>query len=195
MKTIIAITLSVALAICLSACDVGGTGKAADAQGETAAGEPTAGEQDSSSGSQTQDEGKDSPQGGTGTDASRAEVKNNTWVGTYTGDDVTVEITETGNGTLVAKVQEQMLLDSDLAVSGNTATGSVTVQPEMQGGNMTLEGARESFPNCVYEFTLTVDGMSMSYSRVVTLIDMSTEDRPEQTMEFAAELTKVIKSN
>lgn len=129
------------------------------------------------------------------TDKPLADAKGSDWVGTYTGDDVTIEITESGGGKLNAKVHEQMLLESELAVSGNTATGSVTVQPEMQGGDMTLEGAREQFPDCLYEFTLTVDGMSMSYSRVVTLIDMGTQDTPEQTMEFAAELTKVIKSN
>lgn len=120
------------------------------------------------------------------------------WTGTYTGDGLTLMITEEADGKLWVKSENTGsgyldLLCNDFTYEGNTATSSIRISPEMMGGDMELEAARETFPDSMYEYTLVLDGTTLQYYKSVELsYYMGEESWGTQVEECSATLTKQV---
>lgn len=121
------------------------------------------------------------------------------WTGSFSGDGVEITLIENSNGTVDATIEEDIHQTIMLTVSGNTATAEMRVAPEVQGGDMSLDMAREQFPDIFYTYTLTQSGKGISYTRTMELhrvgeLDADGNPFPPQIETFSAELTRNTES-
>lgn len=143
--------------------------------------------------------GEDAPptDGSSGTGSSDA--ASGFWTGSYSGDGVEITLHENSNGTVDATIEDGIHQTITLTVSGNTATAELRIAPEVQGGDMSLEAAREQFPDIFYTYTLTQSGKGISYTRTMEMhrvgeLDADGNPFPPQIETLSAELSRNTES-
>lgn len=134
-----------------------------------------------------------------GSGAGSSEAASGFWTGSFSGDGVEITLLENSNGTVDATIEDGIHQTITLRVSGNTATAELRVAPEVQGGDMSLEAAREQFPDILYTYTLTQNGKGISYTRTMELHRVGETDAdghpfPPQIETFSTELSRNTES-
>lgn len=121
------------------------------------------------------------------------------WTGSYSGDGMEITLKDNGDGTVDATIDDGTQQTITLTVSGSTATSELRVDPEMQGGDMGMDAAKERFPDIFYTYTLTQNGDGISYTCTMELHRIGETDAqgnpfPTQIETFSVELSRNTES-
>lgn len=121
------------------------------------------------------------------------------WTGSYSGDGMEITLKDNGDGTVDATIDDGTRQTITLTVSGSTASAELRIAPEVQGGDMGMDAAREQFPDIFYTYTLTQTDGGLSYSCVMELhrvgdTDANGNPYPPQVETFSAELSRSTES-